>query len=69
MEMLRRGLKTLDELNTTKEAEYLRVTPEVVAIENRGPVSGNSSEPVSSGSSNPVVTIGFLANFDPSNPF
>ena len=67
--MLRCGLKTLNELNTIKEAERLRVTPEVVAIKNRGPVSNNSSELVSSSSSNLVIAIDSLANFDPSDPF
>ena len=68
MEILRRGLKTLDELDTTKEAEHLRVTSKAVAIKNRGPVSNNSSEPVSSSSSNLVKTINPSVNFNPSDP-
>ena len=64
--MLYCGLKTLDELDTIKEAERLRVSPEVVVAKSRGPVSGNSSEPVSSGS---AMAIDPSAGFDPSNPF
>ena len=67
--MLYCGLKTLDELDTIKEAERLRVSPEVVVTKSGGPVSGNSSELISSSSLNLVVTIGSLVNFDPSNPF
>ena len=69
MEMLYCGLKTLDELNVTKEAERLRVTPKVVAIKNGGPISDNSSKPISSSFSNPVIAIDSSAGFDPSDPF
>ena len=69
MEILRCGLKTLDELNVAKEAERSRVTPRVIIIKNRGPASDNSSEPVSSGSLNLVITINPSANFNPSDSF
>ena len=62
-------MKTLNELNTTKEAKRLRVAPKVVVTKNGGLVSSNSSEPVSSSSSNPVVAIDSLVDFDPSDPF
>ena len=69
MEILRYGLKTLNELNTTKEAERLLASSKAVATENRGPPSNNPSEPVSSTLLNPVMLINPLVNFDPSDPF
>ena len=47
----------------------MRVIPEVIAIGNRGLVSNNPSEPVSSSSSNSVMPINSSTNFDPSDPF
>ena len=68
MEMLRCGLKTLDELNATKEAERSPATPETVIIRNRGPSSDNPSKPFSSGPSNPAAPENPSVDFDPSDP-
>ena len=63
MEMLCRGLKTLDELDTTEEAEHLLAAPGTATIRNREPFYNNPSEPTSFGPlGNPSI------DFDPSDP-
>ena len=66
--MLCRGLKTLDELDTIKEAEHLLATLKTAVIRNRDPPYNNPSELISSGPFNPVTSENPSVNFDPSDP-
>ena len=69
MEIFRRRLKSLNELDTTKKAERLLASSEIVATENKGSSSNNPSKPASLGSLNPVTPIRSSVNFNPSDPF
>ena len=65
--MLRRRLKSLDELDTTEEAE--RLTAERPPIVEDTPLLTNPSEPGSLKELDPAVIEALSTNFDPSNPF
>ena len=65
--MLRRGLKSLDELDATEEAERLAAERPPV-VEDTPPLT-NPSEPGSFGEIDPSVIVALSADFDPSNPF
>ena len=67
IEILRRGLKSLDELDTTEEAE--RLTAERSPIIEDTPLLTKPSKPGSFGEINPAVIEALSADFDPSNPF
>ena len=67
IERLRRGLKSLDELDTTEEAE--RLTAERPPIVEDTPLLTKPSEPGSFGKIDPAVIEALSADFDPSNPF
>ena len=66
-EILRRGLKSLDELDTTEKAE--RLTAERPPIVRNTPPLINSSELGSFGKIDPSVIEALFTDFDPSNPF
>ena len=67
IEILRRGLKSLDELNTTEEAE--RLTAERPPIVEDTPLLTKPSEPGSFGKIDLAVIEALSTDFDPSNPF
>ena len=67
VEMLRRRLKSLDELDATEEAE--RLTAERPPVVEDTPLLTNPSEPGSFGEIDPSVIVALSADFDPSNPF
>ena len=67
IEILRRGLKSLDELDTTEEAE--RLTAERPPIVKDTPLLTKPSEPSSFGKIDPAVIEALSADFDPFNPF
>ena len=65
--MLRRRLKSLDELDTTEEAE--RLTAERPPIVGDTPPPTKSPEPGSFGKIDPAVIEALSTEFDPSDPF
>ena len=67
IEILRRGLKSLDELNTTEEAE--RLTAERPPIVEDTPLLTKPSEPGSFGKIDLAVIEALSIDFDPFNPF
>ena len=67
IEILRRRLKSLDELDTTEEAE--RLTAERPPVVEDTPLLTKPSKPGSFGEINPAVIEALSADFDPSNPF
>ena len=56
-------------MDATEEAEYSLVASEAVVTKDGGPSSNVPSEPVSSGSANPVAPVSPLVDFDPSDLF
>ena len=66
-EILRYSLKTLEELNTTKEAERLSVVPVEPSARNED--SNDPSEPSSYSIMDLTVVEALSADFNPSNPF
>ena len=67
IEILRRGLKSLDELDATEEAE--RLTAEKPSIVEDTPLLTKPSKPGSFSKIDPAVIEALSADFDPSNPF
>ena len=67
IEILRRRLKSLDELDTTEKAE--RFTAERPPIIEDTPLLTKPSEPGSFGKIDPAVIEALSADFDPFNPF
>ena len=65
--MLRRRLKSLDELDITEEAERL-IAKRPPIIEDT-PLLTDPSEPGSFREIDPAVIEALFADFDPSNPF
>ena len=68
-EILRRGLKLLNELNTAKEAERLLVVPIEPLVKNENSLPNSPSEPGSYNIIDLAVVEALSANFDPSDPF
>ena len=67
IEILRRRLKSLDELDTTEEAE--RLAAERPPIVEATPLLTKPSKPGSFGKIDPAVIEALSADFDPSNTF
>ena len=67
VEILRRGLKSLNKLDTTEEAE--RLTAENSPIIEDTPPLTIPSEPGFLGKIDPAVIEALSSDFDPSNPF
>ena len=67
IEILRRGLKSLDELDTTEKAE--RLTAERPPIVEDTPLLTKPSEPGSFGKIDLAVIEALSIDFDPFNPF
>ena len=67
-EILRCGLKSLNELDAIEEAECLSTTPEVPVAGGKGPLAPCSSEPGSYSLIEPFAIEVLLADFNFSNP-
>ena len=68
-EILRRGLKSLEELDATEESERLIAVPIVPVVEGKNPFPNGSSEPGSLSVMDSAVIEALSASFDPSDSF
>ena len=68
VDILRRSLKSLDKLNTIKEAKRLTLEREALVVKEEAPLT-NTFDSDFLTSLDPSITASFYSDFNPSDPF